>query len=151
MDELQKVADAIHEGYATKGTAPADDAEAWVAARERGYINCLLTVLAEGNSKSVVIERRKPLPSLVTLSQGKQDLAEWASKLRFPYESLSADLVIKGLEQSVGLASWNPFQRRRGLRSVVVNEPGPPEAVIFLMQRIGWRHGLRITLHKAAK
>jgi hypothetical protein len=146
MNDLQRATNAIHEADESN-PAPQDDT--WVAARERGYVNCLLTVLAQGGGGSVAIERARPLPRL-TVSSGNKGLADWVSGLRFPYDSLSPDLVIKALEASVGIKSWNPFQRSGALQTDVVNEPGPPDTVVFVMQRIGWRKGLRITLQRVA-
>jgi hypothetical protein len=150
LPKLQEAANSIHENN-KNNRPPEEDTDAWVAARERGYINCLLTILAQGEVKSVIIERQKPLPELTEISKGNKELTEWASKLLFPYDSFSSELVIRNLEQSVGIKSWNPFQRRGNMQTVIVNEPNPPEVVVFEMERVGWCKGLRIELHKTGR
>src|SRR5689334_15196684 len=91
LRRLQAMADETHKRLASQGKAvPGHESTAsWVAAGEQGYVNCLLTVLAEGPKNAVTVRKGEKLPDLKKLAARKLDLRAWASKLTFPYELLS--------------------------------------------------------------
>jgi|GEM_PF-4882208 len=146
LHRLQIDADACYRKLIADGAIPApDDTEAWVAAREKGYINCLLTVLAEGGVPSVTVCTHQPLPKLHLLAGSNPSLAAWTSQLDFPYDELSSSLTVDTL-----LESFDPWRNRIGkLRSLVVRRDGSPLAVLFTAQRTMSADALTITVLRA--
>lgn len=131
LDELQAIqvaANEIHQRFIDEGreTAP-EETDAWVAAGESGYVNCLLTVLAEGTIGTVTVAAGKRLPRLDILAGNSPSSRGWAERLRFPLETLSIEEILGILSQS--------FQIERArcgtLKTVLVRSDGAPLAVLF--------------------
>jgi len=137
QDELrapQVQADEIHRklNAAGESTTPEDPAR-WVAAGERGYVNCLLTVLGEGPANNAIVTSGKRLPNLNDLATGNSSLLVWTRKLAFPYDRLSSQSVSEILIES--------FELRRNskgrLKTILVKNDGAPLAVLFTAERNG--------------
>lgn len=131
LDELralQAAADEAHRGFVAEGRVAApEDTDAWVAAGESGYVNCLLTVLAEGSIRVATVSVGQPLPHLAALAGEVQSARAWAERLRFPLESLSARTVLDTLIESFELRA----ARSGTLKTVLVRADGSPLAVLF--------------------
>jgi hypothetical protein len=131
LDELralQAAADEAHRGFVAEGRVAApEDTDAWVAAGESGYVNCLLTVLAEGSVRTATVSAGQPLPHLDALAGEEPSARAWAERLRFPLESLSARVVLDTLAESFELRA----ARSGTLKTVLVRAEGSPLAVLF--------------------
>ncbi len=140
---LQADADACYRKLIADGaTAAPDDTEAWIAAGEKGYINCLLTALAEGSVNRVTVSTREPLPRVDALAEGNPSLSAWTSQLDFPYHEFSSNLVVEYL-----LESFDPWRNGVGiLRTLVVRRDGSPMAVLFAAHRTPSADALTITV-----
>jgi hypothetical protein len=134
LRRLQAVAEETHQKLVSEGKAVAgqESTASWVAARERGYVNCLLTVLAEGTIDTVTVHKGEKLPDLKQLAALKPDLEAWASKLAFPYDQLSADTVLGILANSFELQNGQTGR----LKTILVKNDGSPLAVIFYAERV---------------
>lgn len=143
LARLQADADVCYRKLLADGATPApDDTEAWVAAREKGYINCLLTALAEGSVNRVTVSTREPLPRIDSLAEGSPALLAWTSQLKFPYHEFSSNLVVEYL-----LESFDPWRNRVGiLKTLVVRRDGSPQAVLFSAQRTPSADAITITV-----
>ena len=125
---LQAAADEAHRGFVAEGRVAApEETDAWVAAGESGYVNCLLTVLAEGTVGTATVAVGQPLPQLDALAGDDPLSRAWAARLRFPLESLSVEAVLGILAES--------FEVRAApsgtLKTVLVRSDGSPLAVLF--------------------
>src|SRR5690349_14191039 len=81
LRDLQAAADEVHRGFVTEGRVPAPaDTDAWVAAGESGYVNCLLTVLAEGSVRTATVSVGQPLPGLDALAGEEPSSRAWAER-----------------------------------------------------------------------
>lgn len=131
LDELrglQAAADEAHRRFLAEGrVAAAEDTEAWVAAGESGYVNCLLTALAEGAVRTTTVSLGKSLPSLEALADGEPSLERWAKQLRFPLETLSAQVVLGILVESFELGAASTGR----LKTILVRTDGSPLSVLF--------------------
>jgi len=145
LRQLQARADEIHMQLVAEGKVPdnQEDAQSWVAARENGYVNCLLTVLAEGTTDSAVITQDERLPDLNALASGTPDLALWVSTLAFPYGELSASVVLGILARSFELKS----SPRGRLKTILVKNDGAPLAAIFYAEFLG--QGIKLSVVRA--
>lgn len=151
MHDVRTIADSAHAAFEEHRTiaAPEEDALAWVAAKEYGYVNCLLTLLAEGCVDSISIQNNRPLPLLAEMRNGDPDLERWASCLSFDYNLLSTSTIIHLLLKTGGADKWN--QRAGSFKAIVVREPAPPDVVVILMQRSGWlSKGLQLSVRRDA-
>lgn len=151
MYDLKSIADSAHAAFEKHGTIPApeEDALAWAAAKENGYVNCLLTLLAEGCVNSIAIQNNRPLPILAEMRNGDPELERWAACLSFDYKSLSSDTIIHLLLKTGGADKWN--QRTGSFKAIVVREPAPPDVVVIAMQRFGWvSKGVRLSVCRTA-
>ncbi len=151
MHDLRKMTDLAHSEFEKHGTLspPEEDALAWVAAKENGYVNCLLTLLAEGCVDSIAIQNNRPLPVLAEMRNGDPELERWASCLSFDYKSLSSDTIIHLLLKTGGADKWN--RRTGSFKTVVVREPAPPDVVVIVMQRLGWlSKGVQLSVSRNA-
>jgi hypothetical protein len=128
LRRLQADADKIHREFIAEGRVAAPvETDAWVAAGESGYVNCLLTVLAEGSVRTATVSVGQPLPRLATLAGEELSSLAWAERLRFPMESLSARAVLGILAESFEVrAAWSGT-----LKTVLVRPDGSPLAVLF--------------------
>jgi hypothetical protein len=151
MHNLRELADSAHAAFEKHGTMPPpeEDALAWVAAKENGYVNCLLTLLAEGCVDSIAIQNNRPLPVLAEMKNGDPELERWAACLSFDYKSLSSDTIIHLLLKTGGADMWN--KRTGSFKAVVVREPAPPDVVTIVMHRLGWlSKGVRLSVCRNA-
>jgi len=91
-----------HPGPATKpsmqGRAVEDDPRRDCQA----YAHGLLTILAQGDRRSVIIDTDQPLPKLSEIATHGEDV-DWSATLPFRYERLSAEWIIGWL---LGLARY---------------------------------------------
>ncbi len=114
-----------------EGAGRPEDTEAWVAAGEVGYVNCLLTVLAEGSIRTATVAPTQPLPSLEVLAAGTTSLVAWAKQLTFPFANLSTRVILDTLVESFGLGPSGTGT----LKSILVRTDGAPLAVLFTARR----------------
>ena len=142
LRQLQATADCTHGQLVAQGKAPGgqESTDSWVAARESGYVNCLLTVLAEGTKDSIAINQGEGLPDLKHLASGNSDLELWASQLAFPYKDLSTDKVLGILAGSFELGK----APRGKLKAIMVKNDGSDLAVIFYAEIAG--RGLNVSV-----
>jgi hypothetical protein len=145
LRQLQAMADNTHRKLVAEGKAPGgqESTDSWVAARENGYVNCVLTVLAEGTKDSVTFSQGERLPNVKSLAAGNTSLEAWASRLAFPYSELSTDKVIGILAKSFELQNSD----RGKLKTIVVKNDGSPLAVIFHAEKI--TSGLKVSVVRA--
>ncbi len=117
--------------------AACEDAAAWVAAGESGYVNCLLTVLAEGTVRTATVAVGKPLPRLDTLAGDEPSVRDWAERLRFRSESLSVEAILSILTESFEVRAASSGT----LKTVLVRSDGSPLAVLFTAAVVGATRG----------
>lgn len=106
---LQADANKLHEQFNKEGRQPApEETDAWVAQGEAGYVNCLLTTLAEGKQDSVELYLGGEFADLVELANGNPGLQNWTKKLKFNYKKLSMNDVLAILVNSFELQVSSP-------------------------------------------
>jgi hypothetical protein len=125
---LQAVLDEAHRESIAEGcvVAPAET-DRWVAAGESGYVNCLLTVLAEGTVRTATVAVGQLLPRLSDLAGDEPSSREWAERLQFPLESLSTATVLGILAKSFEMLTAGSGT----LKTVLVRPDGAPLAMLF--------------------
>lgn len=145
LRQLQAMANETHGKLVAEGKAPSgqESTDSWVAARENGYVNCILTTLAEGTRDSITLTRGEYLPSVRSLATGNASLEAWTSQLAFPYKDLSTDKVLAILTNSFELQKTS----RGKLKTIVVKNDGSPLAVIFYAEKIA--SGLKVSVVRA--
>lgn len=79
---------------------------------ESKYLDCLLTTLAEGPVKTVIVSWETPVPPLPPLAQGDEQLSSWVSRLRFDYDELDPKEVCLSLMEAAGLSRLNPLRKK---------------------------------------
>ena len=116
---------------------------------EPGYVNCLLTLMAEGTVKSVILDTAKTLPSLGGFAQGSDHLLSWVKSQKVFYEKLNPLEVCKVILSSAGYEGIKPFQQPVYLEALLipttenVSKDGIP--TLFKIESIG--HGQSLVLH----
>lgn len=145
LKKLQASADEIHRKFIANGGKPApEETTSWVQARESGYVNCLLTILAEGHKESVTLTNGQNLPNLAVLANGNPGLFEWAKKLDFPYQELSTEKVI-----TILLNSFEIQKTTKGsLKTILVKQDGSPLAVLFTAEKLSSKN-IKISVLRA--
>jgi hypothetical protein len=93
---------------------------------EAGYVNCLLTTLAQGPKKSVSIVADRPVPALPELAAGNSDLSTWVSKLSFDYAALNTAKVAQLLRSFAGFRWYSLFKTKGVIESVVLDTDNRP-------------------------
>ncbi len=143
---LQADADKVHRGFIAEGRVAArEDAEAWVAAGESGYVNCVLTMLAEGTVGTATVALGQPLPRLDALAGEEPSSRAWAARLRFPLESLSAQAILSILAESFEVR----VAQSGTLKTVLVRSDGSPLAVLFTARWVEPGVALAVTALRA--
>lgn len=91
---------------------------------ESGYVNCLLTAMAEGKHKEVIINTISPVPSLMPLAEGNEDLGKWIGTQRFVYEDLKTKLVCGIIMKSAGLTKLKFLKRKGTINAFLAGKDG---------------------------
>jgi hypothetical protein len=141
LRKFQAEADEMHRKFVseTKETEP-EDPSVWVTKGEEGYVNCLLTTLAEGKRNSIEMDMDGQFVDLVQLAEGNKPLQEWTKKLSFDYGSLSMRKTLIILESMIGLRTSNTGI----MKSIVLQIDGTPLAVFFKGRLTNNNRGIKI-------
>jgi hypothetical protein len=132
--------------YALVPLAPSNRPPGWRIAEpdgEASYANCLLTTLAKGNAKSVVLVPSQPVPDLASLADSEEEL-DWIAALPFQYAALNAGKVIAVLESASAKAKADMSQKEWLLPAKLVTG-GEVRMQTFVFRRE--RKWLKTALH----
>jgi hypothetical protein len=131
---------AVSSSSADQEAAAAD----WVAAGEKGYVNCLLTAFGQSTLPEIRVGGKSGIPSIVKAAEGNERVAAWAARLKFPYDRLSVTTVQAMLESVFSMES----STRGKLLTLLVADVGSSIAVIFYAEKEP-DGGLKLTFLKA--
>jgi hypothetical protein len=76
------------------------------------YLDCLMTILAEGPVKTVIVSWKTPVQPLLPLARGNKQLSSWVRLLRFDYDKLDPKEICNTLMEAAGLSRLNPFLKK---------------------------------------
>ena len=99
---------------------------------EASYLNCLLTTLAKGTSRSAVVASGHALPNLADLTTDAQEL-DWIAGLPFKYDELDADEVIEIMLRFAGWRWYHFFKTRRVFHARLATRPNELKPVSFTL------------------
>jgi hypothetical protein len=78
---------------------------------EPGYLNCLMTSMSRGVGRSIEISASAPVPNLLELAAGNDDLRAWIEAQEFLYASLKPEGIIQTLIESAKITGPLPSPR----------------------------------------
>ncbi|HST62648.1 MAG TPA: hypothetical protein VLK84_28340, partial [Longimicrobium sp.] len=97
-----------------------------------GYVSCVLTSLARGIGPAFALSAAEPVPDLVALAAGNDELEEWLAAQEFAYESMDGKAVVRAIRKAAGIVTGLPFLTRRAeLPALCTGEDGEPLACVF--------------------
>ena len=115
---------------------------------ESTYLNCLLTAIARGNGRAATVGEFVPLPEPAQFTEDAVD-REWIAGMRFDYEALSAEEVVR---QLLALTKF----RRLGLSSegriavqLAAHDSGALSDALFRVQRKTERGRRTLSIERA--
>lgn len=112
-----------------------------------GYVTCVLTALSRGMARTFAITAAEPVPDLVALAAGNDELQEWLAAQEFPYESMDGKAVVRGIRKAAGIVAGLPFLTRRAeLPAICVDEEGEPVARVYDIEIAPFDRSARIEL-----
>jgi hypothetical protein len=101
---------------------------------EAGFVNCLLTTLAQNAGSSASIHSDATLPDLAALTN-EADQLKWIASHDFDYPKLNADLAIKTLLQLTSFGALSFMKSRGVLKARLATNAGRLEPVSFEVVR----------------
>jgi hypothetical protein len=112
-----------------------------------GYVSCLLTSMSSGIGHSFVITATEPVPDLVALAEGNDDLQGWLAAQEFSFESIDGKAVVRVLRKAAGITAAVPFLTRRGeLPAIHATESGDSLACVYDIEIAPFDRAARIEL-----
>lgn len=101
---------------------------------ERNYVNCLMTSLARGTAKSVILAEGLPLPDPAQLTSDPNDL-HWIEGFGFNLQRLSTAFIIGFIVRAAGFR-WYRFRTNEGTIAAILPRDGePPRKAEFRVTR----------------
>jgi hypothetical protein len=112
-----------------------------------GYVNCVLTCLSRGMGRTFTLCAAGPVPDLVALAEGNDDLREWLAAQEFPYEQMDAKAVVRAIRKAAGIMTGLPFLTRHAeLPAIHTTEDGETVACVYDIEIAPFDRAARIEL-----
>lgn len=141
---------SIFTGYSNVSDPDVDGAEGSGHRKEwsgpEGYANCLLTAMQRGIGRSFVITAGTPVPNLVSLAVGNDDLRDWLAAQEFPYETLPSRDVIRAFRQYARVLPLPFLTRRAECPAVHATNEGRLVACIFDVEFAPFDRSMRVVM-----